>query len=82
MVDSASMNTVNLDSGILNDARLRCGLLRMELYRKAGVSPCQGSLALAGKPVGVRTARRLCAILGLKLADCIIETAASRVGAA
>lgn len=65
-MDRTFKAVVALDVGALERARIDRGLLRREVAELSGLNPVTIWRAFSSGLVGVRTARRICDVLGIK----------------
>ena len=68
-----AMDTVIFNTQKLARTTARLGLLRGEVGKKAGISHFPVCSAFRGRAIGVKTARSIAKVLGMRLADLLID---------
>jgi hypothetical protein len=68
-----AMDTVVFDAHKLARTTARLGLLRGEVGRKARLSNVPTCTAFQGRPVSVKSARSIAQVLGVPLADLLVD---------
>ena len=68
-------DTIVFDTSKLIRATVRQGLLRGEVQRSAGISSTTSSKAFQGHPVGIKAARSIARVLGIRFAELLASDA-------